>query len=255
MDTKVQANGNTDIWWVPVSGIADYKAPTAAEVNAGVRLTPAVAWEGTTFPNASESNDIDDRTLEDLGNAVQAGFQQFEAELNLFHSADLSDTTSDFTIAYETFRTSRITGYLVTRVLQRATAPGTTPATAGDIVSVFKFMVDYTSDDTTQEAGYKYAVGTLPQGEVAVHTQIATPTAVAVLPATVSVAVGETALATATLAGWSVTQGAEWRSSDTTVASVSPNGVITGIAAGTATVTADRDAATGPGTTTVTVTV
>lgn len=253
MDTKVQANGNLDIWWIPVSGVANYKAPTAAEINAGVRLTPAIAWEGTTFPNASESNDIDDRTLEDLGNAVQAGFQQFEAELNLFHSGDLSDTTSDFTIAFETFRTARITGYLVTRVLQRATAPATTPATAGDIISVFKFMVDYTSDDTTQEAGYKYAVGTLPQGEVAVHTQVKTATPVAVLPTTASVAVGAFTTARATLGGWDVTQGAEWRSSDTTVATVSPNGVIKGISAGTANITANRDAATGPGTVAVTV--
>ena len=34
MNEKFTGNGNVRVWAVPVSGIANYKAPTAAEVNA-----------------------------------------------------------------------------------------------------------------------------------------------------------------------------------------------------------------------------
>src|SRR5690606_26395807 len=69
-----------------------------------------------------------------------------------------------------------------------------------------------------------------------------------VAPTTLALEPGEKAVVTATLAGHSITQGATWRSSDTTVASVSANGVVTAISEGTADITATHPAATGPGT-------
>jgi len=81
-DQRVAANGYVDVWAIPVAGVADYRSPTAAEINAGIRLTPAVAWDSTTFPSATDSDDVDDRTLEDKGNATSRGAAQFEASVN-----------------------------------------------------------------------------------------------------------------------------------------------------------------------------
>jgi hypothetical protein len=251
VDEKVTSNGNITVWWVPAAGIADYRSPTAAEINAGVDLTEAIAWDSFELA-ASESNDVDDRSLLDKGNAVTRGFQQFAASFNTFRDANQGDLTSSYNIAFETFRTPRQYGYLITRVLQKT--QGTSPAaTAGEWISVYKFVSDAVGDDTEGEDSYKMTLSFLPQGEIKVYTQVKAATTVTAAPATLTSAVGDVDTATATLSAKSVTQGATWTSSDPAVASVSPNGVITSIAAGSATISANHPAATGPGTVTVTV--
>jgi hypothetical protein len=252
VDQKVTSNGNVTVWWVPAAGVADYRSPTAAEINAGVDLTSAIAWDSYEIA-ASESNDVDDRALIDKGNAVTRGFQQFAASFNIFRDVDASDTTSPYVQAFETFRTPRQYGYLITRVLQKET--GTSPdAVAGQWISVFRFVSDAVGDDTEGEDSYKMTLTFMPQGEVKVYTQVKNATAVTVAPTTLALDVGDVDLVTATLGGKSITQGATWRSDDTTVATVSANGVVTAYAAGTANITANHNAATGPGTCVVTVT-
>lgn len=243
-DEKVTSNGHVDIWAVPVTGIADYRSPTAAEVAAGVRLTPAIAWDGTTFPANDESGDVDDRSLEDVGNASSRGFASFGAELAFFRPVE-SDTTSPAAQSWALFKNPRVPVYLVTRVLQRAPSPGTTPPTAGDWVSVYRFITDTVNDDTEGEDSVKFIVGTLPQGEVSVYTQIknATPVAVTNASGTTTLDVGDHAVLRATLGGKRATQVVNWLSSDDSVVAVSPNGVVTGVGAGTASVTASHPAA------------
>ena len=128
-DRKIQSNGNLDYWWIPLNGLANPEAPTETEIAAGLRLTPATAWDGTTFPNATDSNDVDDRSLEDAGNAVERGYEQMEATATFFYPRpeNLGDPNDPLKIAFDAFRTPRVTGFLVTRVLQRVTAPGVTP--------------------------------------------------------------------------------------------------------------------------------
>ena len=252
-DEKIQSNGNVTVWWVPAAGVADYRSPTPAEINAGIDLTDAIAWEGFDL-GATESNDIDDRSLRDLGNAVTRGFAQFGANLSFFRSKNPNDPTSDYTIAFETFRDPRVHGYLITRVLQVA-ANTKVPAAAGQWISVYRVVGDYLANDTEGEDSYKFTVGFLPQGQIKVNTQVKNTTPVVIAPTTLSVAVGAYGLLTASLGGKSITQGATWSSASPNIASVSPNGVVKGIAVGTAIITANHPAATGPTTVTATVTV
>lgn len=250
-DTKIMSNQQVTVWWVPAAGLADYESPTAAEINAGVNLSAAIAWDGYEL-GATESNDTDDRSLVDAGNAVTAGFEQFGATLTFFRSLDPNDVTSDFVKAWETFKTGRVHGYLITRVIAPAGGP-LAQAAAGDIVSVYRFMADYVADDTEGEDSVKFIVGFLPQGQIKVNTVVKTAAAVTVAPATLALDVGDKGLATAAIAGRSFTQGVRWASSAPNIASVSQNGVVTALAAGTANITADHPAATGPGTCAVTV--
>lgn len=252
-DTKALSNQNLDAWFILESGVANPASPTAAEINAGQWLTPAVAFDGSTFPNATDSNDVDDRGWLDAGNASTRGYEQYEATLNFFRPRDLGNVTSDYVQVFEAMRLSGVKGYLVTRVLQRNTSPVNVPAAAGDWISVYKVQSDAVVDDTEGEDSYKYAVNFLPQGGIYVYTQVKTAAPVVVAPATISVAEGAYALATATLLGKSITQGATWTSSDPDVATVSPNGVVLGVSDGTATISASHPAATAAGTTTVTV--
>lgn len=253
-DLKVTSNGNTTVWLVPVASIADYRSPTAAELNTnGIDVTAAIAWDGTTFPTASESDDIDDRSLRDKGNATTRGAAQFEATLNFFYPKVLSDTTSDFGKAFQFLKTPGVPVYVVTRVLQTTTGVHT-DAAAGQWISVFRFVTDAWTDDIAEDDSYKYAISFLTQGDVAVYTQVKNASAVTTTPAsTLAVAVGAVSPIRATLGGKRATQVVDWSSSAPGVATVSQNGVVKGISAGTATITASHPAATAAATVTVTV--
>lgn len=246
-DEKATSNGNVEVWAIPVTDIADINAPTAAEINAGVYLADAIAWDSTTYPANESSNDVDDRSLRDKGNATSRGYAQFAATLAFFRPVP-GDTTSEAAIAWDLFRTPRIPILLVTRVLQ--TTEGVyTPAVAGEWVSVYQFITDTVNDDTEGEDSYKYIVNFLPQGAVAVNTQVKNDTPV-LLTATgpTAIDVDEHLAIRATLGGKRATSAVIWSSSNPLVAEVSQTGVVTGVAAGTASITATHASATGTST-------
>ena len=246
MDQKIAANGNVQIWLVPTTGIADYRSPSAAEINAGVNVTSAIAWEGTTIPTATESDDVDDRSLLDKGNASTRGAAQFEAALNFFHPKNHLDLTDLYAEVYDLLRIPRVPLYAVVRVLQ-APEGIATPAAAGEWVSVFRFLTDSWIDDISEDDSYKYAIGFLTQGELAVYTQVknATPVAVTNASGSGAISVDDHLVLRATLGGKRATQVVTWATSNPAVASVSPNGIVTGVSAGTADITATHPAATG----------
>lgn len=244
-DEKVTSNGNVQVWVIAEADVADINAPTATEINTdGINITDAIAWDGTTFPANTESNDVDDRSLLDKGNTSGRGFAQFEAALQLFYPKNVLDVNDPYNVAFQFFKTPRVPVLLVTRVLQ-ATEGVETPVTAGQWVSVYQFITDAVTHDTEGEDSYKYGVGFLPQGGLSVYTQIKNATAVTLAPLTLSLNVGDHGVVRATLGGKRATQVVNWVSSNTAVATVSPNGVVTGVGAGTANITATHPAATG----------
>lgn len=234
MDEKVFAQGRVNVVWVPAGGIADINAPTAAEINAGVALSEAIAWENYELA-ASESDDVDDRSILDLGNATSRGSAQFGGTLSFFRSKDPNDTTSAYVKAFEAFRVPRAYGYLVVRVL--GNEPGKhSPFVAGDDISVYYFVADTFIDDTEGDDSVKFTVNFQPQGQLAVYTKVAGGT-LDILPATLSLAPAARGKLTARQNAYDVSVGTVWTSSDTTVAKVSPRGVVTAVGAGTATIT------------------
>lgn len=248
-DVKVFPERLVKVTWVPDGGVANPQAPTAAELNAGVDLTTAIAWDGFEL-GASDSSDIDDASLADAAGFVEPGFDQYNASLSLFYPADMTDVSSDYVAAYETFKT-RVTGWLYMRVNGGLY---TVNYAAGDVISGFKVITDFTAHDAEGEDSVKFNVEFLPQGFAYVNTMVAGAAAVTPSSGTSSISVGGVDPISVTISGYDWTQGCTWSSDDTSVATVSQNGVITGVSAGGATVTASHPASATPATVTVTVT-
>lgn len=238
-DTKVFSPGLVTYWFIGEGGIADIYAPTAAEINAGINLSEAVADDGTEV-NASESSDIEDRSIVDAGNAVEPGIATFAATINLFRPMNMSDLNDPYVKAYNAFKTQRVKGYIVKRV----NYPWADVATAGDEVSVFKVLSAYTANDTAGEDAVKFLVEFLPQGQMSIKTRVETATPVVATPDVVSLAVGDYSAVIATLGGVEETGGCVWSTDDPAIATVE-HGVIHGVSAGTATVTVTHPASTG----------
>lgn len=222
---KLMANGYMKVAWVPVAGIADAEFPTAAELNAGVDLSAAIAWEDYEV-GAQASDDIEDRSIADLGNAVSRGSANYGATLDFFRDLDNANAASVYVDAFEAFRVANTVGYLVTRIGDKL---ATDAFAAGDNISVYKLLATTGTDVTSGDTSTKMQVNFLPQGVLYVYTMVGSAGAITVA-ATASVAVGASILLSPTLAGESIRSRATYSSADTTKATVSNHGVVTGVA-------------------------
>lgn len=246
---KITANEYTKVAWILDANLtpAQAAAPTETQLNAGttVQLSPAISWNDFTL-GATDSDDIEDRAITDPGNAVSRGFANFEATISFFRDQNLADSTSDFVKAWATFKTPRTYGYLVLRVAEKKWDQ---PWAAGDRVSVFKFIADIVTDDVEGDDSVKFTVTFLPQGLLYPYTVVkaATPAAITGVPATASasIAAGPTVLSPV-LSGKDIRAVATYTSSDTTKATISANGVLKPLVAGTTTITVNHPAATAP---------
>lgn len=252
---KITSNEYTKVAWVLDTALttAQAAAPSVTVLNGAgtIDLSPAVAWQDWSL-GASDSDDVDDRGITDAGNAVTRGFSNFEGTLSFFRDANPNDTSSDFVKAFQTFRTPRTYGYLVLRVAEKHWSE---PFAAGDRISVFRFIADSVVDDVEGDDSVKFTVNFLPQGVMHTYTvvQAATPAALTGVATTDAMAVGEKDVLAPTLSGQDVRAASKYTSSDSTKVTVSANGVKTGIAAGTATITVSHPGASAPVTQTVTV--
>jgi hypothetical protein len=104
-------------------------------------------------------------------------------------------------------------------------------------VHVLKVTTDGYAESITGEEAFRYTVSFLPQGDYAVRTVVGGGV-VAGVDATLALNAGNVGVLTCTWGGRNYTNGVTWTSSDNTVATVSSAGIVTAVAAGTATVTA-----------------
>jgi len=248
---KQSANGYVKVAWILEADLTNPEFPSATELNTdGLDLSAAISWEDYAL-GSTGSDDIEDRALTDLGNAVSRGSANYEAVLDFFRDKNNQASNSVYVDAFNAFRSADVVGYLVTRVNDK---PATNAFAAGDTVSVFKVIISYSADMTSGDTSTKFQVNFLSQGLLYTHTTVATASAVLGLPTSDTLAVGDRLVLNPTLDGRSIRSRATYTSSDDTLATVSNHGVVTAIATGgPVTITASYGASPTPDTCAITV--
>lgn len=236
-DVRVPASGNIRVWWALENAFANYQAPTAAEINASLDVSDAISWNDFDF-NLEASNELDDPAITAIGKVIGRGFTNFGGSLSFYYPRDFDDASSVYSLAYDALDAPRTKGYLVIRIDGEESSP---LAANGDLVHVFKVMTDGYAESITGEEAFRYTVTMLPQGDFAVRTVVGSSLTPVVLPATLASSVGDVDKLSATVGGRTYTYGVQWTSSNPAVATVSTAGIVTSVAAGTATITGTWD--------------
>lgn len=238
-DVKVPSSGNIRVWWALENAFANYEAPTAAELNACLDISDAISWNDFDF-NLSASNEIDDPAITTVGKRIDRGYANFGGAISMYYPRNFDDATSTYSLAYDALDQPRTKGFLVIRI---DGLESTDQAAAGDMVHVFRVMTDGYAESIVGEEAFRYTITFLPQGDYCVRGVVAgvSAAAVVVTPATLASNAGDVDRLQATVGGRRYTNGVMWTSSDPTVATVSAAGVVTSVAAGTATITATYD--------------
>ena len=247
-DVKVPSSGNIRVWWALPNAFSNFAAPTATEINACLDVSDSISWNDFDF-GLQASNTIDDPAITAIGKVSDRGAEQFGGGVSFYYPGAFGDASNDYSNTYDVMDQPRTPGFLVVRVDGDKTA--TPLAVNGQMVSVYKVMTDGYAEVITGEEAFRYTVTFLPQGDLAVRTVVGGTTPVTA--STLAVAVGASEPLTATIGGRNYTNGVKWTTSDATKASVSSAGIVTGVAAGSATITATYEATGLTDTTAVTV--
>jgi uncharacterized protein YjdB len=238
-DIKVPSSGNIRAWWGLANAFANYEAPTAVELNACLDISESISWNDLGF-GLQASNTIDDPAITAIGKVSDRGASQFGGAISFYYPGAFGDTSNDYAVTYDALDAPRTLGYIVMRVDGEQTA---TVAEAADLVQVFKVMTDGYAESITGEEAFRYTVSFLSQGDLAVRAVVKGVSAIAVItPATLAIVVGAKSRLTATVDGRNYTNGVKWSTSAPAKATVSSAGVVTGVAAGTANITATYEA-------------
>ena len=259
-DVRLPAAGNIQVRWHASNAFVDPAKPTPTEVNAGLVITDSISWNDFDF-GLSASNTNNDPSLKAKSSVADRGAAQYGGSISLYLPLDYEDLSNDYAVAYAALSQPRTIGYITMQVdgeLSETTTPTYSgglvqTAAANDLIDVFKVITAGYSHAITGEEAFRETISLLPQGVVYPNAVVAT-TITVVTPSTLSVDIsdGDRGVLTATVNGRKFTRGVRWTTSDATKATVSQNGIVTPVAAGSATITATYLGATD--TTAVTVT-
>lgn len=236
-DTRVLSNKHRNIYVAPVAATPFTQSPFTGQLAVAdfadfLDISSVIKWDGTDF-GIQESDTIDDRVLTDDASAQSRGFSQFGGSINLLYPSDYTDTTDIAQQAFELFRTPRTQFYVIERVVVGASVA----EAAGQTFTVTKVISDGFSPDTEGDDSYAYTVNLVPQGDVYISDVIATGLTIVESGHDTTLAVGAATWGKALLGTTNVTVLATYSSSAPAVATVTNNGIIVGVSAGTATIT------------------
>ena len=252
VDTKYPISGSVRVWWLPLNGLANAQAPTAAEIEAGMDISDAISWNDKDF-GVQASSTTSDPAITAKGNTQNRGAAQYGGSLSFYYPGTFGDDSNLYSLVWDALRVPGTAGWIVVRVdgLELGTPAGTaaqpgTDIAAGDLVNVFRVETGGYSEEITGEEAFRYTISFLAKGEVYPLAVVRSTAggSVPVVAGDAAVSIGSHIALSATLEARKYTRGLKWASSDPAVATVSRNAVVTPLTAGSVDITA-TDPATG----------
>lgn len=254
-NTRYNADANVTFAWYPENAFANPGAPTETELNAGLFISDAIAGDDTDI-NTSASDTNTEQTFGDASSVTGRGAAQFGGNISIYLPKSFHDNSNVYSVAYDALKKPKTVGWIAKRIDGQYpdTAKGKTPFAQGDLVTIYKVITDSYTNVNTGTNAFRMTVNLVSQGVM--HSYIvvngATPNVVAVT-GEASIPVGASSQLLGTFGGRRYTTGLEYASSAIETATVSEAGVVTGIAAGTATITATEPESGATGTFEVTI--
>jgi hypothetical protein len=248
-DVRFPISGNIRAWFIAENGLANPKAPTEAEIAAGLDISDAISWNDKDFGNQA-STTSEDPAITAKGKVQSRGAAQYGGGLSFYYPQDRTDSSSIYVLTENALGRPGVRGYLIFRIdgveltttTGNANHPGTL-AKAGDYVWVYKVETAGFGQAITGEEAFRYTVSFLPKGFVKTYAVVrlsATAVAPVVTGATTATAGSKVVLA-ATLIGREYTRGLKWTGSSSALGTVRA-GIVSAKAAGALTITATDDA-------------
>jgi len=151
--TKLLSDGNWKVTYVPT--LANFHAPTATALNAGLDVQTIVAMNNFQLGPTGE-NTIDDPALASRSNDQAPGKTTYEGAMEFFrYREELSD------VAYETFATAGIGGFWIVRIGKAHEEPWA----AGDDARVHGAITGQPRPLSPSGGFEKFMLGLYVQGE------------------------------------------------------------------------------------------
>lgn len=256
VDTRYPISGSIRAWWTPLNGFANWQAPTETELNASLDISDAISWNDKDF-GVQASNTTSDPAITAKGNVQNRGAAQYGGSFSFYYPGVFNDNSNLYSLVFDSLRLPGTAGYITVRVdglelgvpAGTPANPGTEPED-GDLVNVFRVETAGYAEAITGEEAFRYTVSFLPKGEVKTVAVVrASATAVApVITGASAGTVGSKVVLDATLVGRKYTRGLRWSSTTPSIATVSRNGIVTLLTAGSANIVATDPATNTPST-------
>lgn len=243
-DESMKSNGNIRVRFYPGDApFANPNAPTVAELNAGTPLELATKWEnfelgvqasGTSSnpPIAAKAN-VASRTDSNYGGTLSIGYPGTydDAGNDLSNIYDVLDGQTD----------GYVSGWFAKSIDGEIGDPGQPSSdfsfANGDLVTLMKVHTQSWEDMTEGDDPFYWTQNWMRNGKLVVNTVASTSAPVLDVIGSTSLAVGDVEVFEATVNGRNWRTGAQWSSSNPSVAEV-VNGVVRAVSAGTATISA-----------------
>lgn len=154
--------------WAYPEAFADLSAPTVAELNSTLmKFNVSCAIEDGYTLNQTESDTDDSRTICDVGQVSNRTFLTYEASLDGFRDASLTDN-GVFNLFFRLAKAKDVPVVLVKRIGKVNDAP----YAVGDIVSLYSFTTDNPVDVVDDVTNIMFGARFKPTGGVNINYKV-----------------------------------------------------------------------------------
>ena len=232
---KTKSDQRVTVAFGPANAVANVNAPAAAELNAMFNVSPALSWQDWDF-GIQASETVNEPSFADAANFTEAGAAQYGGSASMFDPKNYDDASNALSLAYDLTDTPWTLMLVAIRI--DGDKKNSTPFVDGDYVHVFLAMTDGETNSIQGADALRRTVSLLQQSVFAVYTIVGSLAALPVPAATtLAVTAGKSKRIPVKVLGREFTNACEFTSSAPAIAKAGRGGIITGVAAGTASVT------------------